>query len=64
MATTILQGTVHGGRKPGREKVRWEDNIKDCTKLILAETHKLTKDREAWRKLEREINGAPTTNIE
>ena len=41
---------IHGGRKPGRQKLRWEDNIKDWTKLILAETHKLTKDRKAWRK--------------
>ena len=62
MATTILQGTVPGGRKPGRQKLRWEDNIKDWTKLNIAETHQLTKDREAWRTLVREINGAPTTN--
>lgn len=62
MATTILQGTVPGGRKPGRQKLRWEDNIKDWTKLTIAETHQLTKDREAWRTLVREINGAPTTN--
>ena len=33
MATTILQGTVPGGRKPGRQKLRWED-----TKLTIAET--------------------------
>ena len=30
--------------------------------LTLPETHVLTKDREAWQKLVREINGAPTTN--
>ena len=56
MATTILQGTVPGGRKPGRQKLRWEDDIKDWTNLTIAETHKLTKDREAWRTLV-EING-------
>ena len=49
MATTILQGTVPGGRKPGRQTLRWEDNIIDWTKLTIAETHQLTKDREAWR---------------
>ena len=62
MATTILQGTVPGGRKPGRQKLRWEDNVKEWTGLTLPETHVLTKDREAWQKLVREINGAPTTN--
>ena len=63
MATTILQGTVPGGRKPGRQKLRWEDNIKDWTKITyIAETNQLAKDREAWRTLIRVINGAPTTN--
>ena len=62
MATTILQGTVTGGRKPGRHKLRWKDNIKDWTKLTIAETHQLTENREAWRTLVREINGGPTTN--
>ena len=62
MATTILQGTVPGGRKPGRQKLRWEDIIKDWTKLTIAETYQLTKDREASRTLVREINGVHTTN--
>ena len=29
LAKTILQGTVKGQRKRGRQKKRWEDNIKD-----------------------------------
>ena len=36
--------------------------MQNWTKLTIAETHELTKDREAWRTLVREINGAPTTN--
>ena len=59
---SFKEQTVPGGRKPGRQKLRWEDNIKDCSKLTIAEIHQLTKDREAWRTLVREINGAPTTN--
>ena len=31
MAKTILQGTVKGARRRGRQKKRWEDNIKECT---------------------------------
>ena len=29
MAKTILQGTVQGGRRRGRQRKRWEDNIKE-----------------------------------
>ena len=28
LAKTILQGTVRGGRRRGRQKKRWEDDIK------------------------------------
>ena len=31
IAKTILQGTVQGTRRKGRQKKRWEDNIKDWT---------------------------------
>ena len=31
LAKTILQGTVKGKRKRGRQKKRWEDNIKEWT---------------------------------
>ena len=31
MAKTILQGTVKGARRRGRQKKRWEDNIKKWT---------------------------------
>ena len=29
LAKTILQGTMKGGRRQGRQKKRWEDNIKE-----------------------------------
>ena len=32
-AKTILHGTVQGGRRRGRPRKRWEDNIKECTGL-------------------------------
>ena len=28
LAKTILQGTVKGGRRQGRQRKRWEDNIR------------------------------------
>ena len=30
-AKTIRHGTVNGKRRRGRQKKRWEDNIKECT---------------------------------
>ena len=38
LSKTILQGTVPGGRKRGRQKKRWEDNIKEWTGLQLSDT--------------------------
>ena len=33
LAKTILQGTVKGGKRLGRQKKRWEDNIREWTGL-------------------------------
>ena len=33
LAKTILQGTVKGGRRQGRQRKRWEDNIRKWTDL-------------------------------
>ena len=33
LAKTILQGTVQEGRRRGRQRKRWEDNIKEWTGL-------------------------------
>ena len=33
MAKTILQGRVKGARRRGRQKKRWEDNIKEWTRI-------------------------------
>ena len=35
LAKTILQGTMKGKRKRGRQKKRWEDNIKEWTGMDL-----------------------------
>ena len=36
LAKTILQGTVKGGRRQGRQRKRWEDNIREWTRLSSA----------------------------
>ena len=49
-AETILQGTVKGGRKQGRQKKRWEDNRK-WTGQEFAKCHRAVGNRKKWRQL-------------
>ena len=51
LAKTILQGTVQGRRKRGRQRKRWEDNIREWTGLTLNDSLRKTENREEWRKL-------------
>ncbi|KAK2165675.1 hypothetical protein NP493_1357g00027 [Ridgeia piscesae] len=49
LAKTILQGTVQGGRRRGRQKKRWEDNIPEWTGMTLGAAMRKTERREEWR---------------
>ena len=51
LAKTILQGTVQGGRRRGRQRKRWEDNIKEWTDLEWNIILRKAANREEWRKL-------------
>ena len=51
LAKTILQGTVKGGRKQGRQRKRLEDNIREWTGLEFAKSQWAVENREKWRKL-------------
>ena len=51
LAKTILQGTMKGGRRQGRQRKRWKDNIKECTGLEFAKSQRVVENREKWRKL-------------
>ena len=51
LANTIMQGTVPDGRRRGRPRKCWHDNIKEWTELPLAKTLRLAEDRDGWRKI-------------
>ena len=51
LAKTIMQGIVPGGRRWGRPKKCWHDNIKEWTELPLARTLRLAEDKDGWRKI-------------
>ena len=46
-----MHGTVQGGRKLGRQRKRWEDNIREWTGLEFGKSHKAVQNRKKWRKL-------------
>ena len=46
LAKTILQGTVKGGRRQGRQRKRWEDNIREWTGLEFDKSLRAAENRE------------------
>ena len=46
-----MQGTMKGGRRRGRQKKRWEDNIREWTGLEFAKSQRAVENRGKWRKL-------------
>ena len=49
MAKTILQGTVKGQRKRGRQKRKWEDNIKEWIGMDFASSTRAAENRTRWK---------------
>ena len=45
LAKTILQGTVKGGRRQGRQKKSWEDNIREWTGLEFGKFQRVVENR-------------------
>ena len=45
LAKTILQGTVKGGRRHGRQMKRWGDNIREWTGLEFAKSQMVVENR-------------------
>ena len=46
-----MQGTVKGGRRKGRQRKRWVDNIRKWTGLEFGRSQRAVKNRKKWRKL-------------
>ena len=51
LAKTILQSTVKGGRRQGRQRKRWGHNIREWTGLEFAKSQRAVENSENWRKL-------------
>ena len=60
LGKTLMLGKIEGGRRKGRQRMRWLDGITDSMGISLSKLRGTVKDRETWHAIVHEVAKSQT----